>query len=102
MKKSSSLPIRYKFLGAMVFLLAIAISSNLYLATDLFNKDKKSYIFESQESLVSTLESQTKSEYVSLIQAMKMFNAFIDKENGNVESIKREIDLSSLNDQLLL
>ena len=100
MKKSSSLPIRYKFLGAMVFLLAIAISSNLYLATDLFNKDKKSYIFESQESLVSTLESQTKSEYVSLIQAMKMFNAFIDKENGNVESIKREIDLSSLNDQL--
>ena len=90
MKKSSSLPIRYKFLGAMVFLLAIAISSNLYLATDLFNKDKKSYIFESQESLVSTLESQTKSEYISLIQAMKMFNAFIDKENGMLRALREK------------
>ncbi len=100
MKKSSSLPIRYKFLAAMVFLLSVAILSNLYLATDLFNQDKKSYIFESQESLVSTLESQTNSEYISLIQAMKMFNAFIDKEQSNTANIEKEIDLASLNEQL--
>ena len=100
MKKLSSIPIRYKFLTAMVFLLCVAIFSNLYLATDLFNQDKTSYIFESQESLVSTLESQTKSEYISLIQAMKLFNAFIDKEQSNGDKIRKEIDLASLNEQL--
>ena len=99
-KGLSALPIRYKFLMAMVILLTIAIVSNLILASDLFNKDKKSYIYESQETLVSTLESQTRSEYISLIQAMKLFNAFIDKQKGNLTNIKKEIDLASLNDQM--
>ena len=76
-------PIRYKFLGLILLLLVSAILSFLYLATDLFNSDKKSYIFENNTALTEALGKEAETGILSVVKSLKFVGITFSQQNAD-------------------
>lgn len=64
-------------------MLVSAILSFLYLATDLFNSDKKSYIFENNTALTEALGKEAETGILSVVKSLKFVGITFSQQNAD-------------------
>lgn len=79
--------IRYKFLGILFTLLFAAIVSFLYLATDLFNSDKKAYIYDNNAALTEALAKEAETGIQSTIKSLRFVGITFTQRSKDQSSV---------------
>ncbi len=65
------LSLHYKFLGLSLILISLATGLYLYLATELFKKDKQAYIYDNNAALVETLAEEVSASLMGSINTAR-------------------------------
>ncbi|MBY0371764.1 hypothetical protein K2X33_13855, partial [bacterium] len=73
MARAVTIPLKYKFLGVMLFVLLSALSVFLYLAQQTFSEDKKLFIMDSNRTLLKAATSEIKLELKSRLEELQSF-----------------------------
>jgi len=75
--------IRYKFLAVTTALLILCVGGYLFLATSEYKNDKKTLVFDYNQSLVGSLSADIDSYFVSLTERMRMVAYFFRETEKN-------------------
>ena len=76
-----SLSLRYKFLTIVGVLLSASIFSYLFIAVNLFNDDKRAYIYDSNASLTNSLASESSTVILTSIETIETMSGLIKSSN---------------------
>jgi two-component system, NtrC family, sensor kinase len=88
--------IRYKFLAVTTLLLIMCVGAYLALATDEFKKDKKSLVFDYNQSIVTNAASDFDSFFSGIGDKMKLISVFFrESERKRQMLIEQLIDEKS-------
>jgi phosphoserine phosphatase RsbU/P len=68
-----TMPLKYKFLGVMLFVVLSALSVFLYVAQNTFSEDKKVFILDSSRTLLKATTSEIKLELKSRMEELQQF-----------------------------
>ncbi len=68
-----AMPLKYKFLGVMLFVVLSGLSVFLYVAQSTFSEDKKVFIMDSSRTLLKATTSEIKLELKSRMEELQQF-----------------------------
>jgi sigma-B regulation protein RsbU (phosphoserine phosphatase) len=68
-----AMPLKYKFLGVMLFVVLSALSVFMYVAQKTFTEDKKVFIMDSSRTLLKATTSEIKLELKSRMEELQQF-----------------------------
>lgn len=86
--------IRYKFLFVVGTLLVLAVTTFLYLATDLFNSDKRAYIYDNNAAFVDAMGEEVATGMQSVIKTMRL--AALTFRQPGLDSLQRDMTIEQL------
>ena len=84
--------LRSQFLVVMVSLLFLAVVSYLVLAINLFSRDKTTYIYDGNATIVSTLAAETEAKLQSIVKTMRLIGVAANQSFETTQQRNRELD----------
>ncbi len=83
MKKRIGISLRYKLLGLLITLPLVSLSLYLVMATELFQKDKVAYVFDSSATVSRSLATQTRMEIQNSYESLRAVTEGFDFAVGD-------------------
>lgn len=82
---------RYKLLFLLTLIPAVCLSLYLYMATDLFKKDKIAYVFDSSVAVSRSLSTQTRLAIQSYFDSIKPIVELYDYSNSTFPEVAQNL-----------
>ncbi len=102
MAKKLKISLKYKFLGVLMFTLALGFSTFFALAYKTFSEDKKLFVMELNLSILKTAISDTRADLKSRIDELQVFLPKIyEPETLISHNLFRELSLQNLPQDLI-
>jgi signal transduction histidine kinase len=90
-RRRPGLPIRFKFLIVTSLLLILSVGSYLFLAADIFKRDKTELVFDLTRSIVSNSASQIETLFVGINDKIKLVSLLSQDPSAKSEAVLQSI-----------